>query len=376
MQLQQQIDKALFRAKRLLLIEDEFKFIGYIVSGLKINITLDIPTACVTSDLDLYVNPDFFLSLPPAQQKFLLAHEACHVVYDHFSRLDTRDPKKWNVAGDYLINSYLISKGMEFIPDGCYNTIFDTPEWTTEKIYQYLNDHPDLIPKGFNNDIKLSNNHTGKGSKDLSKVSDLISNAANAAKREGSSSSIPEAISLALQARTKPTVDWSILLRKYLTAQSDADYTWSKPNRRYITSGFYFPSAMSEDLAKITVAIDTSASVSIDMLTKFVSDIHGIYSRYNPEALEVLQFSDSITSRDNIKNSNDFSNIVLKGGGGTCVKEVLSEYAKSRSSVLLVITDGYFSISKEDYIRKDIIWIIYDNPSCTMPFGSTSHITL
>ena len=43
------------------------------------------PTAC-TDGQNIFVNPEFYLAMSPAERRFLLAHEVWHTVYLHFLR--------------------------------------------------------------------------------------------------------------------------------------------------------------------------------------------------------------------------------------------------------------------------------------------------
>ena len=96
--------------------------------------TRKVPTAG-TDSVHIYINPDFFLSLPNDEQRaFLLAHEVGHVCLRHMDRAvfyqhrgyysmhgDERIewiPKLWNVEGDKIINADLIAHRLEMIEKG------------------------------------------------------------------------------------------------------------------------------------------------------------------------------------------------------------------------------------------------------------------
>ena len=82
-----------------------------------------------TDGVYIYINPDFFLSLPTASQRaFLIAHEVGHIVASHMARGKVfndrgylakgvaRDNGLYNEAADYIINDDLIAGNLEFIP--------------------------------------------------------------------------------------------------------------------------------------------------------------------------------------------------------------------------------------------------------------------
>ena len=53
-------------------------------------------------------NPKWFEKLSNQQQVGFIAHEIMHIVYMHMTRREQRHAKKWNVAGDYVINNNLV----------------------------------------------------------------------------------------------------------------------------------------------------------------------------------------------------------------------------------------------------------------------------
>ena len=78
----------------------------------------------------------------------------------------------------------------------------------------------------------------------------------------------------------------------------------------------------------------------------------------------------------------DIKDLVSKkpmGGGGTdanCIFKYFEEERdykigkKKKPSVILIFTDGYFSVVHDKYKKyKDVIWIIKDNKNFKPPFG-------
>ena len=72
----------------------------------------DIKTLAVDGK-NVFYNPDFVLSLTDTLCRSAMAHEVMHCVFDHITRYGSREPKKWNYAGDYVINQLLHDAGFE-----------------------------------------------------------------------------------------------------------------------------------------------------------------------------------------------------------------------------------------------------------------------
>ena len=77
---------------------------------------LDISVAAVdTQSQEIFVNPA--AGLDEYQARFVMAHELLHVGLRHDTRREGRDPYYWNVACDYVINSWLVEMGVGELPN-------------------------------------------------------------------------------------------------------------------------------------------------------------------------------------------------------------------------------------------------------------------
>jgi hypothetical protein len=60
---------------------------------------------------EIFINPA--AGLDEYESRFVMAHELLHVGLSHQARRQGRNPYLWNVACDYLINSWLVEMGLE-----------------------------------------------------------------------------------------------------------------------------------------------------------------------------------------------------------------------------------------------------------------------
>ena len=96
--------------KRKLLIK--YPTFGSVIANLKFQASKDIETAGTDGKVLLY-NPKFLDRWNEKQQMFLLAHEICHVAFDHIYRSEGKDKELWNNATDSVINALLQQDGLE-----------------------------------------------------------------------------------------------------------------------------------------------------------------------------------------------------------------------------------------------------------------------
>ena len=119
--------------KRKLLIK--YPTFGSVIANLEFKASKDIATAGTNGKVILY-NPKFIDSLSEEQQKFIFAHEVCHVAFEHIFRSEGKDKRLWNIATDSVINALLKQDGLPMVEGGV-----DIPEainYDAEEMYNKL----------------------------------------------------------------------------------------------------------------------------------------------------------------------------------------------------------------------------------------------
>ena len=388
-------EEALSKAKVKLMIKPDCAFFATLILQTPVYwVTKDeIPTAA-TDGKNLFFNPEFFLGLAPEERIFLVLHEVMHNVYNHGTRLGFRDHVTWNEAGDYVINDELIRRGFKMPKGGLHNT--DYRDMSADEIYDELiskkdkgEDNPptpwpdlQLPPMGDEGDGDSGNgNQPGTGGIPKPSASEveehnknLLTQAVQASQLGGDKAgTVPGSLERVLDKLLKPKLPWTKILSKFLFSLNKNDYSWRKPNRRFISQGIILPSLYSEGVGRIDFAIDTSGSVSEDDFNRFLSEIGYVFKQYKPEEVGVMQFDHILQSNDKVCNVQDFMKLKFKGGGGTQIEPVLAEFAKNKAKALIILTDGYLYHGAELDPKKPVVWCIYNNPRFKPEFGTVIH---
>ena len=108
------LNKRLSKGKTALVLEHPF--IGNVAMNMPFKLSEDVPTAA-TNVKQVVFNPEFCESLNDEELKFLIAHECMHPMLEHNFRRQSRDPRKWNQAADYVINKLLTDEHIGKMPD-------------------------------------------------------------------------------------------------------------------------------------------------------------------------------------------------------------------------------------------------------------------
>lgn len=355
-------------------------FYGYLLLRMEM-LPADIPTAC-TNGKQIKYNPWFVANLTMPQLKGLLKHEVMHVAFMHHLRRGTRDADKWNVAADYVINDILI-KANEVLPEG---GLVD-PQYadkSTEHVYDLLPDQSNDQPQGGSGQWNIGGveDHPEGGpgaSEDVQRqleedIKTEVLQAANAAKLMGKT---PAGIERLIEKIRESKMPWRKILARFFRSVSKTDYTWLKPNRRFLAHDIYLPSLHSECMGPVVIGIDTSGSVSANELNRFFGCINGILKQTKPESVHVV-YCDAAVGNVQVFKSSDYPISANKfkpsGGGGTAFEPVFNYVTanKLKPTVLLYLTDMYgdFSFKPPKY---PVLWCATSNIKA--PFGKTLEIT-
>ena len=384
-------EEALSKAKVRLMLKKDCAFFATLILQTPVYwLTADEVNTAATDGKNLFFNPEFFLNLAPEERIFLVLHEVMHNVYNHGIRLGFRDHKTWNEAGDYVINDELIQRGFKMPADGLHNV--DYRGMSADEVYEDLIQKKD---KGQQNpptpwpdlqtppDDGQGGNEPPPGLGGVPQPTaeeaenhnkDLLTQAIQASQMSGDKAgTIPGSLERLLDKMLKPKLPWTKILARFLFSLNKDDYSWRKPNRRYISQGIILPSLHNESVGRIDFAIDTSGSVSEDDFNRFISEIGYVFKNFRPKEIGVMQFDHILQGNDKCCSVQDFMKLKFSGGGGTRIEPVIEEFKKHDSKALIILTDGYLSQRPEWDPGKPVIWCIYDNPNFVPAFGTAIH---
>ena len=96
--------------------------------------------AAWTNGVVIAYNPHWVVSHTALEVAFLIAHEIMHNLMCHTIRRKGRNPKLWNVAGDYCINSILAQYQVGTPPGDAVIDVakYDGNKYLTEQVYDML----------------------------------------------------------------------------------------------------------------------------------------------------------------------------------------------------------------------------------------------
>lgn len=300
-----------------------------------------LPTMA-TDGVNIFFDTAFVASLNGSELQTVLAHEVGHCMFDHLGRRESRDPQRWNMAADHVVNLVLKDAGFSAVG----NWLCD-PKYagmTAEQVYAALQDGTEDQPDPMCNIMKPGSGTDGdpdeaSASIQATEWSIAVAQAAQAAKMAGK---LPASLERLVGDMLKPKVNWRDVLRDFITCRARDEYTWTRPNRMYLSMGFYAPGLYSEQMDALAVVIDTSGSIDERTLSAFAGEISGIRDSTAPKSTRVIYCDARVNHVDEFERHDELTT-KMHGGGGTDFRPPFAhlERAGVEPTCLVYLTDGW-----------------------------------
>lgn len=328
---------------------------------LKLKLIEGSPSGTMATDgINLWYEPDFVNNLEVDEVIGVLAHEGLHCSLHHPTRCGKRDPKKWGQAIDYVVNPLVLDAGLVLPRDG--NWLYDTQylNMTAEHVYDLLPDcdAPSLDIGGVLAPVNKKGNPLSNG-EIMQLEGEWIMTTKDAvaiAKQQGK---MPSKLEETIEDLKESQVPWEEELRLYMTAPAKGDYTWTRPNRKFIAQDIYLPGNYSTALGTIIWVTDSSGSVGKSEFQVFGGEFNSIIEDTQPETVWAM-FCDTELHSIKEYTSDEFPIDLIQpvGRGGTQF-DAPFEWVDEQGLVpacLIYLTDLYGSCTV-DPPSYPVLWI-------------------
>lgn len=362
-------------------LQRDHPFFSYLLLHLEVIPSPHVRIAA-TDSTRMYFNPETVKEMDDESLLFIMLHETLHCAFDHMKRTGNRDKFLWNVATDLCINGILVSSGIGRMPK---NALYD-PDLvgkSAEEIYDLIKQHVVEIPIEFefvddhfypDDDDNLDlpeeiRRHLGEDSHIQWRR--ILVRAAHYAKQHGK---LPAGMMETIDELNRPKISWRDLLYRYVVDLIPSDYTWLRPNKKYLSYDIYLPGIVNADAITVLIAIDTSGSIDTDTLKVFLGECHGIQTSFEVVQMHVIQCDAEV--QDYFVLEDDFPRrIMVKGRGGTDFRPVFKfideELIRKKGlfpQVLIYFTDGFGTFPEIPPSLYDVIWVV--TTDVQPPFGA------
>mgnify|MGYP001285598582 FL=1 len=386
--------------KCILQVRRECSFFGSLMLFAEIETSKSLSTAA-TDGKKIFFNEKFLKSLSSSQQNALMLHEVLHMALLHVTRRQRRDPHIWNIAADIVVNDLILRNTSFKLPDGA---IIDNKfqDKSVEYIYEILLKTKkykkydlminDILQPGSGNQekeeegkseiekettIQLSEEEIDEIESFWRDKMEILKNADQHQLNNGKGS-LPAGIGQEISTILEPEVDWRHALWKYV-GKTPADF--DDLDRRFIHKGLYLESLLTEAV-EVSVCIDTSGSVSDELLKQFAGELKGILRSYPNVKCSLFYADCALNGPYEIDRIEQMPKAV--GRGGTSFVpffDYLKKHNQENSllgnnKISIYFTDGYGDFPESEP-ENPTMWLVCKDglESSCFPFGEVVRIS-
>jgi len=337
-----------------------------------------------TDARSMWINREFFTSIPLLQQTTEVVHELLHKILLHPTRRGSRDPKLWNIACDYAVNAIMKLSGFTIPSDWLLDMQYSG--MLAETIYAALlkrvkenpqQAQPQLAPGRY--DVKEPQ-QDGKplSPEQVTRFEDQIKAVVERATANAEAiGALPKGLRLevarAYQATAEP---WYNHLHRYMQSLATASYNWTRFNRRaMLTHGVFAPAHYVEALGDVALFIDTSGSCyQAAQQAQFAMHLNAILAEARPHRLHLYYFDGRVYPGEVIEAGELDIETRPRGGGGTKFEPIFEQLEADDvvPEVCIILTDllGTFPDDEPEY---PVVWANVLGWG-EAPFGETIHV--
>lgn len=358
-----------------------YPLLGGIATGFKIIDTLqnparfrDISIAAVNViDGEIYVNGGAGLNYE--EWKFVLAHEYLHAGLQHHVRRQGRDSELWNVACDFVINSWLKEMQIGQMPSRGLLYDEELKNMSAEEIYDEIIRNLKKYAKlegfrGYGKGDIISDGYKGSLSSPTT-LDEFCKNALRSGLEYHESCGrgyVPAGLIEEIKALSMPPIPWDVQLAEWFDvyfAPLEKRRSYARPSRRQsATPDIPRPSLLPADIPEHSrtygVIIDTSGSMP-PTLIGLALGAAASYSVAHEVPLVRVVFCDADAYDIGYVTPEDIAGRVrVEGRGGTVLQPAvdLLERAEDfpKNAPILIITDG--EIEPDLYVHREHAFLI------------------
>jgi predicted metal-dependent peptidase len=338
---------------------------------------MNISVAAVDAEIGkIYMNPASFAPQWDRHQRnleyrFVMAHELLHVALRHHARRQGRDPFLWNVACDYVINSWLIEMDVGAMPQ--FGLLYD-PELkglNAEAVYDRIANDLRMYRKRPSLQSKLKREFTtfrGKGGCDIldgsmpdwwaqgdgTTLDDFYRRALSQGFQyhvQCGRGLLPAGLIEEIMAVGRPAIPWDVELAQWFDAHFpplESHRTYARPSRRQsstpdIPRPRYVKEPVDEKTRTFGVVLDTSGSMERELLAKALGSIASYAIARDVPQVRVVFCDAHPYDQGYMPPESIAGRVKVKGRGGTILTPgvTLLEQAEDfpDSGPILIITD-------------------------------------
>lgn len=371
-----------------------------------------------------FYNPEYILSLTSAQRIGSWAQAVTGCAYKHPMRRKWREQRRWSLACAYVINLDVAAAGFQLPPGSVVDAKF--LGMTAEEVYAHLEEQDkqqqpkpgdeqsqgqgevggsapgkggdqegdgegegqgdgtptreQYDPGGAGEILDASAAHDANGNAEAADRWDQFARMAMAIAKAANAGTVPGELDRLYNELQQPRVDWREITRQWVDNSIHQDESWSRPNRRYLPHGIYFPGKVSDRLSHLLLIGDSSGSMGQRQWDEISTEVKAMLDEGVADKITVAYTDTKYQGHDVFEDSDEMK-LNPKGGGGTHFADIMKWVAENASdaTAMIFFTD-LLTLSHGEDPGMPVLWAVHGNSrtfstlASKVPFGDTLYI--
>lgn len=381
-----EIDENVTKSKIRLILAEPF-FATMLLSQKVIDNT-EIESMAINGK-EIFYSPAYIEKLTVDEIKAKLCSCTLKVAHLHHTRRNGRDQKQWNKATEYAVNSIVKNAGFHLpagsLIDDRYNNL------SAEQIFTLLPGEDEQDPNGQPKPQPGTQPGQGNGNQQTpgpgvievqdstakteqdrqqeeGQIKQTLAQAKQIGKKAGK---LPGFIEEMINDILEPKVNWHEVLSRFVHDIARNDYSFNRPNPRFIQSGFYLPSLHNEETGKLILLVDSSCSVDDELLKQFGGETADLCNEIK-SLLTIIYVDTKVQGEPVEVEPGDNVKFEARGRGGTDFAPGF-DYIKEHdieAKAIIYLTDGECHSYPDEEPESPVLWVQYGNyKGFQPPFG-------
>lgn len=379
---------------KLLLDKPAQPFFAQLVMSMKV-ITDDSVTKAASDGQTIKFNSQYADSLTLDELKGTICTAVMEAALLHPQRRNGRDTGTWSKACQLAANQIVKDNGLHLPKDALFNPKFKG--LSAEDIFKQL-PAPKPDDKPGESQPDPNGKQQGKGNQqepgedngnmqvqdspaeteserqeEESKMKQKVAQAALTAKKAGH---LPGFMEEMINELLTPVINWKEVINRFIIDIARNDYSFSRPNTRFLHTGFIMPSLYNIEPNNIIILNDCSGSMNKSLCQKIGSEVTEAAQQINA-GLTLINVNTEVVGEPLIVEQGEALEFIIQPSGGTDFAPGF-DYIEEKGlpvTAVLYMTDGDCNSYPETEPDFPVLWIVYDNPRFTPSFGEVIHVS-
>jgi predicted metal-dependent peptidase len=182
---------------------------------------------------------------------------------------------------------------------------------------------------------------------------------------------MPAGLARDIHAALKAKIDVRSLLLRFFSERSNADYSWSRPNARYLSQGLYLPALESRALGEIAILADTSGSMDAQALAYTRGIVEQVIDEVNPAGVTLYMVDTEVHTVHRMERGEPLT-WEPKGGGGTDFTSFFEQVNNGDVQPVCIIGITDLCATFGDAPAVPVLWLSTEDGNA--PFGEVVFI--